>query len=49
MVQLSESIALAERTALSMDHVKRMLKAAECLREDMQGGKGYRDAMRQYT
>ena len=49
MVKTSQSIALAEKATFSMEHVKRVLEVAEAFEDDMRGGKGYRDAMRQYT
>ncbi|CAO2653481.1 Nn.00g028920.m01.CDS01 [Neocucurbitaria sp. VM-36] len=49
MVKTSQSIALAEKASFSMEHVKRVLEVAEAFEDDMRGGKGYRDAMRQYT
>ncbi|KAF1850496.1 uncharacterized protein K460DRAFT_16776 [Cucurbitaria berberidis CBS 394.84] len=49
MVKTSQSIALAEKAVFSMEHVKRVLEVAEAFEDDMRGGKGYRDAMRQYT
>ncbi|KAH7359851.1 hypothetical protein BKA66DRAFT_426750 [Pyrenochaeta sp. MPI-SDFR-AT-0127] len=49
MVKTSQSIALAEKDAFSMEHIKRVLEVAEAFEDDMRGGKGYRDAMRQYT
>jgi hypothetical protein len=48
-VKTSQSIALAEKSVFSMEHVKRVLEVAEAFEDDMRGGKGYRDAMRQYT
>ncbi|OAL03145.1 hypothetical protein IQ06DRAFT_292366 [Phaeosphaeriaceae sp. SRC1lsM3a] len=48
-VKTSQSIALAEKSAFSMEHVKRVLEVAEAFEDDMRGGKGYRDAMRHYT
>lgn len=48
-VKTSQSIALAEKEAFSMEHVKRVLEVAEAFEDDMRGGKGYRDAMRHYT
>ncbi|KAL5114861.1 hypothetical protein ACEQ8H_007238 [Pleosporales sp. CAS-2024a] len=48
-VKTSQSIALAEKSPFSMDHVKRVLEVAEAFEDDMRGGKGYRDAMRHYT
>jgi hypothetical protein len=48
-VKTSQSIALAEKAVFSMEHVKRVLEVAEAFEDDMRGGKGYRDAMRQYT
>ncbi|CAN9171628.1 unnamed protein product [Alternaria alternata] len=38
-----------ENSVFSMEHVKRVLEVAEAFEDDMRGGKGYRDAMRQYT
>ncbi|KAH8724954.1 hypothetical protein GQ44DRAFT_727442 [Phaeosphaeriaceae sp. PMI808] len=49
IVQLSKFIALAEKIALSMGHVKRVLELAQVFEDDMRGGKGYREAMRHYT
>jgi MinD superfamily P-loop ATPase len=49
MVKTSQSIALAEKTPFGMEHIKRVLEVAEAFEDDMRGGKGYRDAMRQYT
>ncbi|KAI2476546.1 SpoVK ATPase AAA+ class [Pyrenophora tritici-repentis] len=48
-VKTSQSIALAEKSVFSMEYVKRVLDVAEAFEDDMRGGKGYRDAMRQYT
>ncbi|EMD62473.1 hypothetical protein COCSADRAFT_146272 [Bipolaris sorokiniana ND90Pr] len=48
-VKTSQAIAVAEQSAFSMEHVKRVLEAGEAFDDDMRGGKGYRDAMRQYT
>ncbi|KAH7084496.1 P-loop containing nucleoside triphosphate hydrolase protein [Paraphoma chrysanthemicola] len=48
-VKTSQSIALAEKAAFGMEHVKRVLEVAEAFEDDMRGGKGYRDAMRHYT
>ncbi|KAH6846117.1 hypothetical protein AA0118_g10281 [Alternaria tenuissima] len=48
-VKTSQSIALSEKSVFSMEHVKRVLEVAEAFEDDMRGGKGYRDAMRQYT
>ncbi|KAH4599395.1 hypothetical protein HBI82_168100 [Parastagonospora nodorum] len=48
-VKTSQSIALAEKSPFSMEHVKRVLEVAEAFEDDMRGGKGYRDAMRHYT
>ncbi len=49
MVKTSQSIALAEKETFSMEHIKRVLEVAEAFEDDMRGGKGYREAMRQYT
>lgn len=48
-VKTSQSIALAEKSPFSMEHVKRVLEVAEAFEDDMRGGKGYRDAMTHYT
>ncbi|KAH9863030.1 hypothetical protein IAQ61_009305 [Plenodomus lingam] len=48
-VKTSQAIALSEKTPFSMEHVKRVLEVADAFEDDMRGGKGYRDAMRQYT
>ncbi|KAF2127504.1 P-loop containing nucleoside triphosphate hydrolase protein [Dothidotthia symphoricarpi CBS 119687] len=47
-VKTSQSIALSEKEKFSMQHIKRVLEVAEAFEDDMRGGKGYRDAMRQY-
>ncbi|KAF2870776.1 hypothetical protein BDV95DRAFT_607909 [Massariosphaeria phaeospora] len=48
-VKTSQSIALAEKQVFGMEHVKRVLEVAEAFDDDMRGGMGYRDVMRQYT
>ncbi|KAF1949673.1 hypothetical protein CC80DRAFT_253510 [Byssothecium circinans] len=48
-VKTSQAIAVAEKGVFSMDYVKRVMDAHESFEEDMKGGRGYRDAMRQYT
>ncbi|EMD93836.1 hypothetical protein COCC4DRAFT_76131 [Bipolaris maydis ATCC 48331] len=48
-VKTSQAIAVAEQSAFSMEHVRRVLEAGQAFDDDMRGGKGYRDAMRQYT
>ncbi|KAI4909816.1 hypothetical protein J4E85_011492 [Alternaria conjuncta] len=48
-VKTSQSIALAEKSVFSMEHVKRVLEVAEAFEDDMRGGGGYRDAKRMYT
>ncbi|KAF1912865.1 hypothetical protein BDU57DRAFT_521434 [Ampelomyces quisqualis] len=48
-VKTSQSIALAEKSPFSMEHVKRVLEVAEAFEDDMRGGRGYRDVMRHYT
>jgi len=32
-----------------MEHVKRVLESVDAFEDDMRGGMGYREAMRQYT
>lgn len=48
-VKTSQSIALSEKTPFSMEHVKRVLESVDAFEDDMRGGMGYREAMRQYT
>lgn len=48
-VKTSQSIALSEKTPFGMEHVKRVLESVDAFEDDMRGGVGYRDAMRQYT
>lgn len=48
-VATAQSIALAEKEAFSIKHIRRVTDVQEDFENDMRGGMGYRDAMRQYT
>lgn len=48
-VKTSQSIAVAEKGTFGMEYIKRVMEVQEAFEEDMRGGLGYRDAMRQYT
>lgn len=48
-VKTSQAIAISEKGVFGMEYVKRVMQAHETFEEDMKGGLGYRDAMRQYT
>jgi hypothetical protein len=42
-------MALSAGTKLTRKHIDHALEMASSFEDDMRGGKGYRDAMRQYT
>ncbi|KAF2683996.1 hypothetical protein K458DRAFT_339090 [Lentithecium fluviatile CBS 122367] len=48
-VKTSQSIAISEKGVFGMEYIKRVMEQHESFEEDMKGGLGYRDAMRQYT
>nr|KMM70876.1 hypothetical protein CPAG_07185 [Coccidioides posadasii RMSCC 3488] len=48
-VRTAQALALNEQTALSMEHINRVLDVAETFEQDLKGGTGYMDAMRSYT
>lgn len=48
-VRTAQALALNEKTALSMEHINRVLDVAETFDRDLRGGTGYLDAMRSYT
>ncbi|KKA23716.1 AAA family ATPase [Rasamsonia emersonii CBS 393.64] len=48
-VRTAQALAVNEKTALSMSHIKRVLEVAETFDHDLRGGTGYMDAMRSYT
>ncbi|KAA8646912.1 ATP-binding protein [Aspergillus tanneri] len=48
-VRTAQALAVNENTALSMEHIKRVLEVAETFDHDLRGGTGYIDAMRSYT
>ncbi|KAF2109978.1 hypothetical protein BDV96DRAFT_528794 [Lophiotrema nucula] len=45
----AQSIALAEKGEWGIEFVRRVLDVQEDFEQDLRGGTGYRDAMRQYT
>jgi hypothetical protein len=49
VVQASRNMALFDGTALARKHIEQALEMASSFEDDMRGGKGFRDAMRQYT
>jgi hypothetical protein len=48
-VKTSQAIAVSEKGVFGMEYIKRVMDVHESFEEDMKGGLGYRDAMRQYT
>jgi DNA polymerase III delta prime subunit len=48
-VKTSQAIAVSEKGVFGMQYIKRVMDVHESFEEDMKGGLGYRDAMRQYT
>ncbi|CRG89015.1 hypothetical protein PISL3812_06050 [Talaromyces islandicus] len=48
-VRTAQALAVNEKSALSMSHIKRVLEVAETFEQDLKGGTGYMDAMRSYT
>ena len=48
-VRTAQALAVNEKTALSMAHIKRVLDVAATFDQDLRGGTGYMDAMRSYT
>lgn len=48
-VRTAQALAVNTGEKLSMEHIKRVLDVAESFEQDLKGGTGYRDAMRQYT
>jgi len=48
-VKTSQAIAISEKGLFGMEYIKRVMDVHESFEEDMRGGLGYRDAMRQYT
>ncbi|KAF2089738.1 hypothetical protein K490DRAFT_37021 [Saccharata proteae CBS 121410] len=48
-VTTAQSLALDEGQALSMAHVRRVVKVGQSFERDLKGGSGYEDAMRSYT
>lgn len=48
-VKTSQAIAVSEKGIFGMEYIKRVMDVHESFEEDMKGGRGYRDAMRQYT
>ncbi|KAI9693169.1 MAG: hypothetical protein M1822_005165 [Bathelium mastoideum] len=49
VVRTAQALAVNEKEALSMDHIKKVLEVAESFDRDLKGGTGYLDAMRSYT
>ncbi|KAI9681618.1 MAG: hypothetical protein M1829_000815 [Trizodia sp. TS-e1964] len=47
-VRTAQALAVNEKKALSMEHIKRVLLVAESFDRDLKGGTGYLDAMRSY-
>lgn len=48
-VGTAKAIAVHEEKNLSMEHIRRVLEAAESFDRELKGGSGYLDAMRSYT
>jgi hypothetical protein len=48
-VRTAKAIAVHEEKNLGMDHIKRVLDAAESFDRELKGGTGYLEAMRSYT
>lgn len=49
MVRTAQALALQDKSCLNMTHIRQVLAVTESFDEDLKGGAGYRDAMRQYT
>ncbi|KAL9095222.1 MAG: hypothetical protein Q9165_002478 [Trypethelium subeluteriae] len=49
VVRTAQALAVNEKEALAMDHIKKVLEVAESFDRDLKGGTGYMDAMRSYT
>ncbi|KAF1992207.1 hypothetical protein K402DRAFT_415902 [Aulographum hederae CBS 113979] len=49
VVRTAQALAVNEKQALSLEHIKRVLEVAESFDRDLKGGTGYMDAMRSYT